>query len=248
MGPRDTWERMGHWLQQLGPSIQPRPRAIVVVSAHWEEPEFTVTASPHPALIYDYYGFPAHTYELQYPAPGAPTLAEEIRSLLTQAGITARLDPARGFDHGVFIPFKLIYPNADIPIVQLSLKAGLAPLEHLQAGAALQPLRDAGILLVGSGMSYHNMQGFARGYGPQAASFDSWLSKAVCEPEAGVRNERLEQWQQAPSARNAHPREEHLLPLMVIAGAAGQDAGRKLFTDSVMGMTVSAFGFAANSD
>jgi aromatic ring-opening dioxygenase catalytic subunit (LigB family) len=243
MGPRDTWDRMGAWLKQLGPSIRPRPPAIVVISAHWEEVEFTVTANAQPPLIYDYYGFPEHTYRLQYPAPGAPALAAQVHGLLSAAGLPAKLDPRRGFDHGVFIPFKLVYPEADIPIVQLSLQSNLDPQAHLRAGAALQSLRDEGILIVGSGMSYHNMQGAARGYGPQAAAFDAWLTDAACQPDGAVRNERLSDWLQAPAARNAHPREEHLLPLMVAAGAAGADPGAKLFTDQVLGMTVSAFGF-----
>ena len=243
MGPRDTWDRMGAWLKQLGPSIQPRPRAIVVISAHWEEAEFTVTAHARPPLIYDYYGFPEHTYRLEYPAPGSPILAEKIRGLLTAAGLPAKLDPDRGFDHGVFIPFKLVYPDADIPIVQLSLKSNLDPREHLRAGAALQSLRDEGVLIVGSGMSYHNMQGAARGFGPQAAAFDAWLNEAATRTDPAQRTEQLSKWLEAPSARNAHPREEHLLPLMVAAGAAGEDRGERLYADQITGIAVSAFGF-----
>jgi aromatic ring-opening dioxygenase catalytic subunit (LigB family) len=134
LGPPDTWKRMEAWLRELGASLGIKPKAVVVVSAHWEEPEFTVTAAAAPQLIYDYSGFPQHTYHIRYPAPGAPALAARIQALLGQAGITSHADPERGFDHGVFVPFKLIYPNADIPVVQLSLKKGLDPKAHLAAG------------------------------------------------------------------------------------------------------------------
>jgi aromatic ring-opening dioxygenase catalytic subunit (LigB family) len=140
-----------------------------VISAHWEEPEFTVTTSRTPPLLFDYYGFPEHTYRLRYDAPGSPELARDVRELLAKAGITSKEDAERGFDHGVFIPFLLIYPDADIPIVQLSLKAGLDPAEHIAAGRALAPLRDRNVLIVGSGMSYHNMEAFRRGLPPTAS-------------------------------------------------------------------------------
>ena len=244
-GPPDTWDRMGAWLRELGASIGPAPKSIVVISAHWEEERFTVTGHAQPGLIYDYYGFPEHTYRIQYPAPGSPALAQRIRELLGQAGIRAQVDPERGFDHGVFIPFKLIYPGADIPVVQLSLKAGLDPEAHIEAGRALDPLRKEGVLIVGSGMSYHNLNTFFRSRGPIAASdeFDSWLTQAACAPEADARNDALRRWEQAPGARACHPREEHLLPMMVAAGAAGADAGTKIFSDRVMGSTVSAYRF-----
>jgi aromatic ring-opening dioxygenase catalytic subunit (LigB family) len=242
--PPDTWNKMAAWLKQLGASLGAIPKSIVVISGHWEESEFTVGANPHPPLIYDYSGFPPQTYELKYPAPGSPALAQQVRELLAQATIPSRSDPQRGFDHGVFIPFKLIYPNADVPIVQLSLEVGLDPAAHLAAGRALQSLRQQGVLIVGSGMSYHNMRGFqAGGVIPTSDRFDAWLTEAVCAPDAKVRNDKLAQWRQAPAAREAHPREEHLLPLMVAAGAAGDDLGSRIFTDRVMGATVSAYQF-----
>src|SRR5205085_2950013 len=143
--PPVTWKKMADWLGTLSGSLDVTPKAIVVISGHWEQPEFSVTGSPHPPLIYDYQGFPPHTYQLRYDAPGSPELAQQIVELLGGAGFPARVDPARGFDHGVFIPFKVIYPNADIPIVQLSLKAGLDPQVHLELGRALQPLRKQGV-------------------------------------------------------------------------------------------------------
>jgi aromatic ring-opening dioxygenase catalytic subunit (LigB family) len=241
--PPDTWKKMGAWLGALAGSTGVTPKAIVVISGHWEQPEFSVSGSPHPPLIYDYQGFPPHTYQLRYDAPGAPALAQQITGLLEQAGFPARLDPERGFDHGVFIPFKLIYPNAEIPIVQLSLKAGLDPRVHIEAGRALKPLRKQGVLIVGSGMSYHNLRGFGPDFGAASGQFDAWLTDAVGAPSAQTRNQKLEHWLTAPHARLAHPREEHLLPLMVASGAAGEDLGRRIFTDRVMGVTVSAYQF-----
>jgi len=243
MGPPDTWNKMADWLKSLAATLAVTPKAIVVISGHWEESEFTVAGGPHPPLIYDYYGFPPETYELQYPAPGSPQLAQAVRDLLADAGIESRSDGKRGFDHGVFIPFKLFYPQANIPIVQLSLKAGLDPAEHIAAGQALASLRSQGVLIVGSGMSYHNMRGFGAQAIPASDEFDRWLTDAVTAADAEVRNQKLIAWETAPAARAAHPREEHLLPLMVAAGAAGNDSGARIFTDRVMGATVSAYGF-----
>ena len=243
--PPDTWTKMAAWLGQLAGSIGVTPKAIVVISGHWEAAQVGVTASPHPPLIYDYTGFPPHTYQLTYPAPGAPDLAQQIVSLLDQAGISARLDPDRGFDHGVFIPFKVVYPKAEIPVVQLSLQAGLDPRTHIQIGQALAPLRKRGVLIVGSGMSYHNMRGFGERFGEASEEFDAWLTAAVCAADAQTRNQRLEKWLTAPEARIAHPREEHLIPLMVAAGAAGTDTGTRIFTDIVMGVRVSAYRFGS---
>jgi aromatic ring-opening dioxygenase catalytic subunit (LigB family) len=233
---------MAAWLRGLGASLGEKPRAVLVISGHWERDEFTVGSSVRPPLIYDYSGFPRHTYELKYDAPGSPALAQRVRELLAEAGIPARLDAERGFDHGVFIPFKLIYPNADVPIVQLSLRAALDPAAHIRVGEALAKLRNEGVLIVGSGMSYHNMKGFGGAAQEPSDTFDTWLSDTVTA-EAKIRNQRLAQWQNAPAARQAHPREEHLIPLMVAAGAAGEDVGRKTFSDRIMGATVSAYQF-----
>jgi aromatic ring-opening dioxygenase catalytic subunit (LigB family) len=244
MGPPDTWDRMGAWLKTMSSAVGPKPAAILVISAHWEEPEFTVTGAANPPLLYDYYGFPEHTYRLRYGAPGSPELAQEVRDLLGKAGIASRTDTERGFDHGVFIPFLLIYPDADIPVVQLSLKANLDPAEHIAAGKALAPLRDRNVLIVGSGMSYHNLSAFMRGLPPTgAATFDTWLTDAATDTDIDRRDEKLAHWANAPAARDAHPREEHLIPLMVAAGAAGADVGRQTYSDSVMGSAISAYQF-----
>ncbi len=244
MGPPDTWDAMAAWLRGLAATLVQRPRAIVVISGHWEEAAFTVTGAARPPLVYDYFGFPDHTYDLTYPAPGAPDLALQIVGLLGDAGLPSRTDNLRGFDHGVFIPFKLIYPDADIPIVQISMHENLDPALHLAAGRALAPLRDDGVLIVGSGMSYHNMAGFGD---PRSRldsdSFDTWLTDTLTVEDADARNRGLENWHQAPAARTVHPREDHLIPLMVVAGAAGALRGEKIFTDHPMDVAISAFRF-----
>ena len=241
MGPPDTWDKMRAWLSQLGSSLGVKPKSIVVISGHWEEPDFTINSGANPPLLYDYTGFPPETYRIQYPAPGSPELANRIHDLFSQAGIASRYDSQRGYDHGVFIPLKVIYPKADIPMVQVSLKSGLDPASHIAAGRALAPLRDEGVLIVGSGMSYHNMRGFFSGQ-PVAHSdqFDEWLTQTIASTG---RDEKLQQWQDAPAARQAHPREEHLIPLLVASGAAQGETGRKIFSDRVMGAIVSAFQF-----
>jgi aromatic ring-opening dioxygenase catalytic subunit (LigB family) len=238
MGPPDTWHRMAEWLRSIPGSLPETPRALLVISGHWEAPAPTVTASVKPSLIYDYSGFPPHTYELTWPAPGAPELAARVQTLVT----SARSDATRGFDHGVFIPLKVAFPEAAIPTVQLSL-AGLDPAQHLAIGRALAPLRDEGVLIIGSGMSYHNMQGFYRPRSlEKSEAFDRWLGETVAALPA-ERDERLSRWVEAPFARECHPREEHLIPLMVAAGAGGDDRGAQVFRDQVMGVWVSAAKF-----
>jgi aromatic ring-opening dioxygenase catalytic subunit (LigB family) len=243
MGPKDTWNKLAGWLRTIDGSLPESPRALVVVSAHWEAPVPTVLASEHPPLLFDYYGFPKHTYELEWAAPGSPELAKRIGALLSASKIESHSDIQRGFDHGVFVPLKVAYPDAKVPTVQLSLRADLDPKAHLAIGRALEPLRNEGVLIVGSGMSFHNMAAFrGGGGGAAAAAFDGWLSSIV-EQEPETRNAGLAAWAKAPSARESHPREEHLLPLMVAAGAAGGDAGKAVFRDVAMGATISAIRF-----
>ena len=244
--PAGTWDPMANWLRGLINEVGVSPKAIVVVSAHWEAPVFTVNAQSDPELLYDYAGFPEHTYRLTWPAPGSPELAARIRELLSAVGIAHAEDNQRGLDHGVFIPMKLVFPQADVPVVQLSLRRGLDPAEHLALGRALAPLRDQGVLIIGSGMSFHNMQRFRRdnvGVDADSQRFDAWLSETIALPRA-PREQRLSDWAQAPGARASHPREEHLMPLHVIAGAALDDVGRKVFEDRVLGSAQSAFVFS----
>ncbi|MDB4979460.1 MAG: hypothetical protein JWM82_212 [Myxococcales bacterium] len=239
MSARDVAALRGY-LVALPAQLPARPKALLVVSAHWEERAPTVMTSPRPPMLYDYGGFPEEAYSLEWPAPGNPALAARVVELLGAAGIEAKTDARRGFDHGTFVPFKLAWPEADVPTIQLSLKAGLDPNEHLAIGRALAPLRDEGVLILGSGMSYHNMRGFGSAAARQdSLLFDNWLKEAAtAEPE--TRTQRLGAWSSAPSARRAHPREEHLLPLMVVAGAAGDDVGRITFNDDLMNVRVSA--------
>lgn len=243
--PPTAWNHMAQFLKTVAQTLPARPTAIVLVSAHWLEPVFNVTSGPQPSLIYDYYGFPEHTYELLYPAPGEPQLAARIAGLLGKAQQPVQQSPSRGFDHGMFIPLKLMFPDADIPVVQLSLRHDLDPQAHLDAGRALEALRDDGVLIVGSGMSFHNMRGYGDPrFGPISEEFDRWLVQAV-ESAAQQREQALANWDQAPSARLCHPprAEEHLLPLMLTAGAAGEDLGRRIFSDQVMETRLSAFLF-----
>jgi aromatic ring-opening dioxygenase catalytic subunit (LigB family) len=241
--PADTWDKMRVFLEGLLDQVPERPKAILLVSAHWEEPQFTVHDGARPGLLFDYYGFPAHTYELEFPAPGAPKLAARVRELLAESGINSAAESERGWDHGVFVPLLLVTPAADIPVLQLSLQHGLDPQAHLAVGRALEPLRDEGVLIVASGMSYHNLRAFGPAGAEISAQFDDWLTEAVEIPEIDQRALALSLWDHAPAARLAHPREEHLIPLMVAAGAGGNDRGERIYADRVKGLALSAYRF-----
>lgn len=237
-------EQLAGFLRALPSLAGHKPRALLVISAHWEERVPTLLAGAHPPLLFDYYGFPPESYELTWPAPGAaPELRQRVLQLLTRAGFESALDHERGFDHGTFVPLKLAYPHADVPVLQLSLVRGLDPAQHLRLGAALAPLRDEDVLILGSGMSFHNLRAFGDpGARSQAQQFHDWLEEtAALEPRE--RTERLVGWASAPGAHSSHPREEHLLPLMVVAGAAAADRGRTAFRGTVLGMPVCALCF-----
>ena len=212
-------------LQRIAAEIQ-RPSSILVISAHWEEKTASLTSGTHPDLIYDYYNFPAESYEVQYPCPGHPELAQSTQIAMKRAGIASELNPSRGFDHGLFVPLKIMYPEADIPCIQLSLLNSLNPESHLRLGEALQGLEQENLFVIGSGFSFHNMQAFFK---PDDSStramnqaFEDWLTETcsdsrLSEPE---RRARLLNWDKAPHARYCHPREEHLIPLHVCYGLA----------------------------
>lgn len=205
-----------------------KPSAILVVSAHWEASVPTITSGANPPLIYDYYGFPPEAYDIEYPCHGEPELARQIHRVLEKAGISAQLDDQRGFDHGLFVPLKLMYPNADIPCVQLSLVNTLDAGTHLAIGRALQALDYENLLVLGSGFSFHNMRAFFAPETPEIQArnqaFEDWLLETCSNPniEETERAERLVHWDRAPQARFCHPREEHLLPLHVCYGLAGK--------------------------
>ena len=226
------------FMQSL-PSQLTKPDRILVISAHWEEQIPTLLGAANPPLFYDYYGFPEQAYKVTYPAPGEPDLAERIAVTLEANGIPSRLDPERGFDHGVFIPLKLMYPEANIPVTQLSLIRGLSAQQHIALGKALQNLKNENILIIGSGFSFHNMHAF---FQPQSGdsdtaneAFQDWLIETCTgQIDTTEREKRLIHWEKAPFARYCHPREEHLLPLHVCAAMAGKPA-ELIFNDQIMG-------------
>jgi aromatic ring-opening dioxygenase catalytic subunit (LigB family) len=244
---RSPYARLEAALADMPRQVGVTPRAVLMISAHWEEAEFTLTAGLRPPMIYDYGGFPDYTYQIRYDAPGDPSLAAHTRQMIEEAGMSAQLDPERGFDHGAFTPLKVIYPDARVPVVQLSLKRGLDPETHLSLGRAIAPLRDQGVLIIGSGLSYHNLRQFfsPRGWRP-SHEFDAWLNGVVQGGSAQDRSKLLAAWETAPSARAAHPREEHLLPLMVAVGAAGEDVAELTYheTEFLGGLAVSNFRFS----
>ncbi len=223
-----------------------RPKAIIVISAHWEAQQVTIGSGAYPKLIYDYEGIPDAAYQIKYPARGDPKLAQRISDLFTVAGIKAKLDAERGFDHGLFVPLKIMYPNADIPCLQVSLVKNLDPQAHINLGKALASLRDEPVLIVGSGFTFHNMRAFLTSVTPssqaQNVAFERWL-RDTCTNTAITEVEReavLVHWERAPAARYCHPREEHLLPLHVCYGA-GATAAMRVFSFEVLNKMVSCF-------
>ena len=239
------WTKLHASLRAIPREIGVTPRAVLVVSGHWEEAEFTVQTHPNPPMYYDYGGFPEFTYHIQYPAPGAPDVAARVGQLLDDAGISVRYDGARGFDHGVFAPLYVSYPDADVPILQLSLKHGYDAAAHLAAGRALAPLRDEGVLIVGSGFSFHNMRLMGPAGSAPSREFGEWLDTTLVDSSPEERTERLLHWEEAPSARVSHPAEDHLVPLMVAVGAAEDEAAVRTYheDDFMGGLSSSSFRF-----
>ena len=240
--PRGTWTGMADFLRTLPARFPVPPKAILLVSGHWEAIGFGFTGAAKPALIYDYYGFPPETYALKYDAPGDPPLAKRAADLLNQSGFPAAVDGQRGLDHGVFVPLKVAFPDAAIPVVEMSLDRGLDPARHLAAGKALAPLRREGVAIIGSGMSFHNMRGYDDPrFTEPSRQFDAWLTQCVLMPGA-ARAERLKHWENAPAGRLSHPAAEHLMPLMVAAGAA-DGPGRKIYSGEVLKTAIAGFQF-----
>ncbi len=212
----------GERLAELA-SVLPRPKAIVIASAHWLSRGPQVGSAAAPTTIYDFRGFPAALYQLRYPAPGALALAEQVAALLDQAGLKATLDPARGLDHGAWVPLRLLYPDADIPVVPVSTQPELGPAHHYALGQALAPLRDEGVLVIGSGSITHNLHDLGAGYSderqaPYVKPFIDWIEQKLA---TGDIDALLDYRRLAPFAERAHPTDEHLLPLFVALGAAG---------------------------
>lgn len=226
------------FLSGLGHEIG-RPRAILAVSAHWETGQPTVSAASAPETIYDFHGFPRELYRLRYPAPGAPQLAQRTAGLLRAQGLQAAIDPDRGLDHGAWTPLILMYPEADIPVTQLSVQPGAGSTHHVRLGEALRPLRDEGVLILGTGGATHNLREFlshpaAAGAASWVTEFDEWLAAAI---ESQRTEDLVDYRRRAPHAARNHPTEEHLLPLFVALGAATPGApARRVHTSYVGGV------------
>ena len=236
-----VFQPMADFLASIDRILPSEPSTILLITAHWETPLVTFTGGNRPNLIYDYFGFPKDMYNLTYPASGNPEVARRAAELLGSARIDCNIDPEYGWDHGVFIPLKVIYPNANIPIVAMSLEETLDPNLHVSIGHALTPLRDEGVLILGSGMSYHNLHQIL-GDGNGSVEFDQWLDNALAGDHAH-RKASLNRWNSAPSARKAHPREEHLLPLMVASGAGSDEPAIKLWEGAADKTRLSAWAF-----
>lgn len=231
-------------LANMPSEIGETPKAILMVSGHWEENDFAVMSSPAPGMVYDYGGFPPFTYQIKYAAPGAPAVAARAAELLKAAGLPTHLDGARGFDHGVFAPMQVMYPDANVPLLQVAIRHSYDPDEHIALGRALAPLRDEGVVIVGSGLSYHNLRLFGPGAKAPSAAFDEWLNEAMMA-EPAARLEYLRQWDKAPSARVCHPQEDHLIPLMAAIGAAENETATRVYHDTNVfgGVTASSYRF-----
>lgn len=232
-------------LKQMVADLPERPRAILSISGHWEDDSFAVMAHPNPPMVYDYYGFPEETYRITYPAPGAPAdLVARTRDLIAAAGLPTRLDTTQGYDHGTFAPLFIMYPEADVPVYQVSLRKGYTPEEHVALGRALAPLRDEGVVIVGSGLSYHNLRLFGPGAKVPSEAFDAWLTEALdLAPEA--RTAAILDWEKAPYARVCHADEDHLAPLFPALGAAEGEAATVIYHDRGLmgGVTATSWRF-----
>ena len=243
----DTPSPARQFIQSLGIRL-PTPQAVLVVSAHWQERQFKLASSSAPATIHDFGGFPDHYYDIRYPAPGHPEVAAEAHKLLMNQGISTELDADRGMDHAVWLPVGLMYPKADIPIVSLSIKLRGREVDHLKVGEALAPLRDQGVLMIGSGTATHNLGAFFSGTPPQldgepdekAVEFSRWLIDKANDPQ-----EILGYRKRAPHAATCHPTPDHFLPFIVAMGAGKGDEATCIhdsFSYSHFAMTCMAWG------
>ncbi|WP_370208208.1 DODA-type extradiol aromatic ring-opening family dioxygenase [Pararhodobacter marinus] len=231
-------------LRQMVEDLNEKPGAVLSISGHWEDDSFAVMAAPKPPMVYDYYGFPKETYEITYPAPGAPELAQRTMALLQEAGLPSRLDTEQGFDHGTFAPLYIMYPQADVPVYQVSLRKGYSPEEHFAMGRALAPLRDEGVMIVGSGLSFHNLRLFGPGAKVPSEAFDAWLGDTLAH-EPATRTEALLHWEEAPHARTCHAQEDHFVPLFAALGAAEGEPATRIYhdVDLMGGVTASSYRF-----
>ena len=231
-------------LARMPAEIGSTPKAICMISGHWEADDFAVMSAAHPPMVYDYSGFPPETYKINYPAPGAPEIAARARDLIAAAGLPTHMDAKQGFDHGTFAPAYVMYPKADVPIFQISLQHGYNPAAHFVLGRALAPLRDEGVLIVGSGLSYHNLRLFGPGAKLPSAAFDAWLAETMAKT-GKPRTDAMLQWETAPYARTCHAQEDHLVPLFAALGAAEDDVATMVYHDTNVfgGVTASSYRF-----
>ena len=239
----DTVEFLKRLGQELG-----RPEAILCVSAHWDTEAPAVSGAERPETIHDFGGFSEELYRMRYPAPGAPGVARRVRELLGEAGLVCTVTPVRGLDHGAWVPLTLIYPEADVPVTQLSVQPSLGPEHHLRVGRALAPLRKEGVLILSTGSATHNLSRIGRGEVPPdwAREFDEWLFRKITD---GALDELLDYRRLAPHAAVAHPTDEHLLPLFVAIGAGSGESearGRVLHRGWTWGsLSMAAYGFGS---
>lgn len=231
-------------LARMPEEIGEKPKAVLMVSGHWEEDSFAVMSAARPGMVYDYGGFPPETYKIVYPAPGAPALAQRTADLIAAAGLPTRLDGRQGYDHGTFVPAYVMYPAADVPVYQVSLRHDYDPAAHFALGRALAPLRDEGVLIVGSGLSYHNLRLFGPGAKVPSDAFDHWLDGTLRDAPT-ERTAALLDWESAPYARTCHAQEDHLVPLFTALGAAEGEVATRTYhdTDLFGGVTASSWRF-----
>ena len=225
----------------------PIPTAILIASAHWETAVTTFVGQEDPGLLYDYYGFPPESYQIDYPIRSSSKYLNKARKLLDGAGIASKVEP-RAFDHGVFVPLKLMYPSATVPVVQISLPASRDPSYVIKLGEVLRPLREEGVLIIGSGMSFHNLPEFFSD-DPSKLSRSTAFDRALKEVmHSADRTSKLRSWNSLPSARYCHPSEDHLMPLLFVAGAAyPEEACSVVYEDTLMGAKITGFAFQSNN-
>lgn len=231
-------------LKQMVMDFPAQPKAILMISGHWETESVQVMASDKPPMLYDYHGFPQHTYEVVYAAPGAPTIADRVVQLLNKNGIDASQNLTQGYDHGSFAPMEIMYPKADMPLLQLSILQSYDPISHISIGEALAPLRDEGVAIIGSGLSFHNLRMMGPASKKTSAAFDRWLNQSLELPQA-ERLSAIKDWESAPHARECHPQEDHLVPLFVALGAAQSEHMTRIYheTELMGGITASSYRF-----
>jgi aromatic ring-opening dioxygenase catalytic subunit (LigB family) len=240
---RKNYINLERFLTDMRPALQTSVRAVLMISGHWEERGFAISSAAEPGMVFDYSGFPEYLYHIRYAAPGSPDIAARVHDLLAAGGISAWLDGERGYDHGTFSLMKVLAPHEDVPIVQLSLDAGMAPALHVQVGRLLAPLRREGVLIIGSGFSYHNFAIRDARATAMSQQFDAWLQKVLVHSTPAERTSSLIRWEEAPCARGAHPREEHLIPLMVAVGAAEDEPGACVYHETAFLQLVTASSF-----